>query len=108
MKLYYTFGVCESRDYEFTITDEVIANYLTKITDFSIDDIIQHFDLFTDIFKPQIYEHFKVKAKLEFEKTIDLQDKSIVLYLRQKEINKRVRQAFIKREQMKKMIREKI
>lgn len=102
MKLYYTFGVCESRDYEFTITDGVIANYLTTITDFSIDDIMQHFDLFTDIFQPQIYEHYEEHAKLEFEKSIDTQGRSIVSFLKQKETSKRNRQAFLKREALKK------
>lgn len=102
MRLYYTFGVYDAKDYEFEVINGVVANYLSTITGFSRDDIMQHFDLFTDIFQPQIYEHYEEHAKSEFEKSIDTQGRSIVSFLKHKETSKKQRQAFLKREALKK------
>ena len=105
MKLYYTFGVLEYKDYEFEVADELVIQYLTKMAGFPPEDIAPHFDFFVRSFRKEIHKNFKKIAKLNFEKELDFSAINIISFLNEKENSRKIRQAFLKRE-AKKMLKE--
>ena len=102
MKLYYMFGVFDTQDYEYEVQNGIVAQYLKTITKFTRDEIMSNFDIFSKEFESQIYEHFKDDAFKNFELEPELEGKRIVSFLKCKENNKRIREAFLKREALKK------
>lgn len=101
MKLYYAFGASDTQDYEYEVQNGMVAQYLKTITQFTRDEIMSNFDLFAKVFEYQIYNHFKDEAVESFGLEPELENKRIVSYLKQKETSKRNRQAFLKREALK-------
>lgn len=102
MKLYYAFGASDTQDYEYEVQNGIVAQYLKTITQFTRDEIMSNFDLFAKVFESQIYNHFKDEAVESFGLEPELENKRIVSFLKQKETSKRNRQAFLKREALKK------
>ena len=102
MKLYYMFGVSDTQDYEYEVQNGIVAKYLATITSFTRNEIMANFDIFSKEFESQIYERFKNDAFQSFELEPELEGKRIVSFLKCKETNKRIRDAFIKREALKK------
>lgn len=102
MKLYYVFGTCDHQDYEFEVPDEVIIAYLKSITLFEEEEIKQHLPLFEKLFSEQIYSRFQKKAYSHFMATPNIGNRQLVSFLCKKETSKKQRQAFLKREALKK------
>lgn len=102
MKLYYVFGTCDHQDYEFEVPNEVIIDFLKSITLFKEEEIKQHLPLFEKLFTDQIYSRFEKKAYSRFIASTDLGNNRLVSFLCNKENSKRNRQAFLKREALKK------
>jgi hypothetical protein len=102
MKLYYLFCACDNKDFEFDVERDVIIDYLESITSFNKDEISQHLPLFEQMYSNQIHKRFEKEAHRKFNKIPNLENTQIMAYLRKREILKRNRQAFFKREALKK------
>lgn len=102
MKLYYMFGFSDIKDYEYTAHNLTVANFLKTITNFTTEEIMRNFDVFANIFRTKIYEHFKCDALEQFKFEPELEGKRIESFLKNKELSKRARQNFLKREALKK------